>query len=423
MADLDRVGVVGAGTMGAGIAQLALEAGHEVTLQDVDPEAFHRARARVRDGLARRAVRLDLDPDSAEAWVDGRAARLHPCATLDDLAGCSIVVEAAREDLATKRELFRALDALTAPGAILATNTSALSIAAIAEATAHPVRVLGLHFFNPAPVMPLVEVVIAPGTAPDVADRAVALMEAWGKVAIRCTDTPGFIVNRVNRPFTLEPLAALEAGEASAAAIDRAARHAGYPMGPFELLDLIGLDVNLAVSTAIHEAAVAAGDPLAPRFRPSGLQAELVRAGRLGRKSGGGFLDLEPAMTAGTGPDLAPDPAATAVIERTTIAIVDEAYRALGDGVATAADIDLALRLGAGHRSVRSSESTRWAARRSSWNDCGAWPTEAPASPPPQRSWLPVATKRPQDYPAAIDLSRQVDQCSCLEGVATCETG
>ena len=350
MADLDRVGVVGAGTMGAGIAQLALEAGHEVTLQDVDPEAFHRARARVRDGLARRAARLDLDPDSTEAWVDGRAARLHPGAALDDLAGCSIVVEAAREDLATKRELFRALDALAAPGAILATNTSALSIAAIAATRPHiRQRVLGLHFFNPAPVMPLVEVVIAPGTAPDVADRAVALMEAWGKVAIRCTDTPGFIVNRVNRPFTLEPLAALEAGEASAAAIDRAARHDGYPMGPFELLDLIGLDVNLAVSTAIHEAAVAAGDPLAARFRPSGLQAELVRAGRLGRKSGGGFLALEPAMKEGVGPDLAPDPAATAVIERTTIAIVDEAYRALGDGVATAADIDLALRLGAGH--------------------------------------------------------------------------
>jgi 3-hydroxybutyryl-CoA dehydrogenase len=349
VADLDRVGVVGAGTMGAGIAQLALEAGHEVTLQDVDPGAFQRARQRIRDGLARRAARLDLDPDSIEAWADGRLSALRPGVTLDDLAGCDLVVEAAREDLATKRELFRRLDALTAPGAILATNTSALSVAGIAAAAGRPERVLGLHFFNPAPVMPLVEVVVALRTAPDVADRALALMEAWGKVAIRCTDTPGFIVNRVNRPFTLEPLAALEAGEASAAAIDRAARHAGYPMGPFELLDLIGLDVNLAVSTAIHDAAVAAGDPLAPRFRPSSLQAELVRAGRLGRKSGGGFLALEPAMKEGTGPDPAPDHAATAVIERTTIAIVDEAYRALGDGVATAADIDLALRLGAGH--------------------------------------------------------------------------
>ena len=163
-------------------------------------------------------------------------------------AACGVIIEAALEDLPTKRDIFRTLDVAAAPDVILATNTSALSVADIAEQTHDPGRVLGLHFFNPAPVMALVEVVVAPSTRSDVAGRAVALMESWGKTPIRCTDTPGFIVNRVNRPFTLEALRILDAREAGIEAIDAAMRHAGYPMGPFELMDLVGIDVNLAAA-------------------------------------------------------------------------------------------------------------------------------------------------------------------------------
>ena len=350
MADLEPVGVVGAGTMGAGIAQLALEAGHRVALFDVDPDAFARARERVADGLARRAARLALDPDSIDAWVDGRLSRLRPGATLEDLAATSgLIVEAALEDLPAKREIFRGLDAAAPSETILATNTSALSVGEIAAATDHPERVLGLHFFNPAPVMPLVEVVVAPATARATADRAMTLMAAWGKTPIRCTDTPGFIVNRVNRPFTIAALRMAEAGEAGVEAIDGAMRAAGYPMGPFELMDLIGVDVNLAVAQAIWEGL---GRP--ERLRPSPLQVALVEAGRLGRKTGQGFYrydggrpgvvdDASPTRPGGA--TLDPD----AIRDRIETAIGLEARLAADDGVASEADIDRAMRLGAGH--------------------------------------------------------------------------
>jgi 3-hydroxybutyryl-CoA dehydrogenase len=353
------VGVVGAGIMGAGIAQLAIEAGHQVFLNDVDAAAIERGRRRIRSGLQRRASRLDLDTESADAWVEGRLEQLCDAPTLDDVAACDpvLVVEAALEDLDAKRAIFRTLDALT-PTAILATNTSALSVVAIATATDRPGRVLGLHFFNPAPVMPLVEVVVTPGTDPSVADRATAIVTAWGKVPVRCTDTPGFIVNRVNRAFTLEALAILADRGASIEAIDAAVRAAGYPMGPFELMDLVGLDVNLAAARGIFAASTAAGDPAADRFRPSSIQERLVAAGHLGRKTDAGFYAYDgtgrPAepmpefATPGDPPGRVTDPD---IVGRITLAILNEAYRALGDGVATAADIDLAMRLGAAHPS------------------------------------------------------------------------
>ena len=284
---VELIGVVGTGTMGAGIAQLALEAGHEVLIHDVDPAAIERGRGRIRAGLERRARRLDLDPDTAEAWVDGRLSRLRAAATLDVLtdADPSLVIEAVLEDLAAKRAILRALDAATWAESILATNTSALSVEAIARATVQPARVLGLHFFNPAPVMPLVEVVVAPSTDPGVAERATRLMIAWGKVTVRCADTPGFIVNRVNRPFTLEALAMLAAGDGSVGSIDAAVRAAGYPMGPFELMDLVGIDINLAAAMGIFERARSAGDPLAERFRPS-TDPGAPRRGRPARTKG-----------------------------------------------------------------------------------------------------------------------------------------
>jgi len=209
------IGVVGAGTMGAGIAQVALEAGHEVVLYDVDEEALERGVERVRTGLGRRAAKLDLDADSIDEWVEGRLDPLRTALTLDAVASAAdVAIEAAIEDLDLKRTIFGALDREAPSEAILATNTSALSVAEIAAATNRPAHVLGLHFFNPAALMPLVEVVRAPETDADSVTRATALMERWGKTPVVVADAPGFIVNRVNRPFTIEALRILEAGEA-----------------------------------------------------------------------------------------------------------------------------------------------------------------------------------------------------------------
>jgi 3-hydroxybutyryl-CoA dehydrogenase len=340
------VGVVGAGVMGAGIAQAALESGLGVVINDVDRSALERARGRVRDGLARRASRLDLDADSIEAWVEGRIGGLHEVDTAEAVAReADLVIEAAPEDLDLKRAVIRTLDAAAPPHTILATNTSALSVARIAEASAHASRVLGLHFFNPVPLLSLVEVVVAPLTDPRVADRAIEFVSALGKTPVRVTDSPGFIVNRVNRPFTLEALAWLASAETSTESIDEAMRAAGYPLGPFELMDLTGLDVTTMASRAIFAAAVAAGDPRADRFRPSRIQEAMVEEGRLGRKVGHGFYEYSNSDGLG-GITVAPDPV---IAERINLAIINEAYAALGDGVATADDIDRAMRLGARH--------------------------------------------------------------------------
>lgn len=340
------VGVVGAGTMGAGIAQVALEAGHEVVLHDVDDAAVERGLARIRDGLERRAR------SNGGLDVDEHLGRLRSADTLDALGaepGLGLVVEAALEDLGLKQEVFRALDAATTPATILATNTSALSVAEIGRLARQPERVIGLHFFNPAPLMALVEVAATPSTDPAVFERAVTLMAAWGKRPVRCADTPGFIVNRVNRPFTIEALRIVEAGEAGIEAVDAAMRAVGFPMGPFELMDLTGIDVTLAAATHIWERL---GRP--DRLRPSELQRRLVERGERGRKDGRGFYRYDPEgrrleAVADTGVPRADTLAADAIVERMRVALDREAAIAVEEGVATAADIELALRLGAGH--------------------------------------------------------------------------
>ena len=343
------IGIVGAGTMGAGIAQIALEHGHEVVVHDVDEAAIERGRDRIRAGLARRAAKLDLDADSVDAWVDGRLGGLRAAPSLDALAAdVDVVIEAALEDLGLKQEIFRALDgAAGRDDLILATNTSALSVASIASATIRPERVVGLHFFNPAPVMRLVEVVTPAGVAHDIAEHAAQLVTSWGKVPVRCADAPGFIVNRVNRPYTIEALRLLEAGEASVEAIDAALREAGFPMGPFEVIDLAGVDVNLAAATGVWEGL---GRP--ERLRPSPIQGRLVAEGSLGRKTGQGFHLYEAGRRTGvaaafTGQEgsLEPDE----IRERILLGVVNEAYHAVGEGVAAADDVDVALRLGAAH--------------------------------------------------------------------------
>lgn len=343
------VGVVGAGVMGTGIAQVALEAGSEVVLHDVDGDAIERAKERIRDGLARRAARLDLDADSIDEWVDGRLANLRHAHVLDGLATeAGLIVEAALEDLELKRAIFRALDAGAAPDVILATNTSALSVTAIAEATGRPERVLGLHFFNPVPLMALVEVVSGAMTSADVVERATDIVRAWGKTPVRSADQPGFIVNRVNRPFTIEALRMLEEGVASVASIDDAMRQGGYPMGPFELMDLAGLDVNLAAARGVWSGL---GRP--DRLRPSRIQERLVAAGRLGRKTRGGFYRYEDGRRGDVDPEFTDVPArglgAERIRARIEAAIAAEAGLAVADDVAARDDIVTALRLGAGH--------------------------------------------------------------------------
>ncbi len=347
---MSTIGVIGAGVMGVGIAQVALEAGETVILHDVDDTARAAATGRVRDGLARRADRLDPDPGAASARVDAMIRGFATTDRLEDTASATTaVLEAVSEDLDVKRGIFERLDAVAGSDVILATNTSALSVTAIAEATTRQDRVLGLHFFNPVPRMALVEVIPTDRTDPTVTARAETLVTAWGKTPVRSRDTPGFIVNRVNRPFTIEALRMLEAGEATPEAIDDAIRDAGYPMGPFELMDLTGLDVNLAAARAVWDGL---GRP--ERLRPSPIQEQLVAAGRLGRKRGRGFYRYDDGRRSAATDARAEQAVLTplppdAIVARIESAIADEARRAVADGVATADDIALALRLGAGH--------------------------------------------------------------------------
>lgn len=340
---IDSIGVVGAGTMGSGIAQLALAAGLRVWLHDADRAALSRGRERIAAGLGRWVEKGRLAGSERVRLL----ADLRLVESLDGLAlDCGLVIEAIVEELEPKLSVFRSLDRLCPPDVLLATNTSSLSVSRIAQAVSRPGRVIGLHFFNPAPVMPLVEVVATELLAPDILDRAVALVRDLGKTPLVCRDAPGFVVNRVGRPFTREALRMLEAGSAGADEIDAAMEEAGYPTGPFRLIDLIGVDVDMAINEVLHEAFEGS-----LRFAPAEIERHMVAQGLLGRKVGRGFHDYAGASDAPTvrpasAPwDLTPD----AIVERIELALINEAYRAVEEGVAGPDDVDLAMRLGAGH--------------------------------------------------------------------------
>ncbi len=346
MNEIRVVGILGAGTMGAGIAQVVAEAGIEAIVHDPIDGATETALQRIGGFLERR-----IDKGQLSSIDAGNAlARIRPVDSVEALASADLVIEAIPEDLGLKRDAFRRLDLTSAESAILATNTSSLSVASIGAATAHPERVVGMHFFNPVPLMGLVEVIAGPMTAPEVVDTVALFGRRLGKTPVVAADTPGFIVNRVARPYYLEAFRILGEGAAGVEAIDTAMRGIGFRMGPFELIDAIGADVNLAVSISVFEQLF--GDP---RYRPHPLQRALVESGRLGRKVGGGCYEYEGDGSRGTPwSGLArratgPTPALldTAQIEaRILAAIVNEAASAVADGVATPEAIDTAMRLG-----------------------------------------------------------------------------
>lgn len=294
------VAVVGAGAMGAGIAQVAALAGHPVRLLDNRPGAAAKAVDELRATLAKLAAKGKLDPAQAEA----AASRLTAVASLDALADAALVVEAIVENLEAKRALFRDLEARVGEHCLFGTNTSSISVTAIAAGLARPERLAGLHFFNPAPLMALVEIVSGLATAPAVAATLFATAAAWGKTPVHARSTPGFIVNRVARPYYAEALRLVSEGAADTATLDALYREAGgFRMGPFELMDLIGHDVNFAVTSSVWKAYYHD-----PRFTPSLVQEELVNAGYLGRKSGRGFYAYGEGAAAPTPTVAAPAP-------------------------------------------------------------------------------------------------------------------
>jgi 3-hydroxybutyryl-CoA dehydrogenase len=350
---VERVGVVGAGTMGSGIAQIAALGGYETRLHDPIPAALEAGLGRLRAALAKGAERGRWSTAEAEA----AANRVGPSPDLEGLADCDLVIEAAPEDLGLKQRLFGALREACGPGAIIATNTSSLPVTEIAAGTPAPERIVGMHFFNPPPLMKLVEVVATDASSEEALAAAAEVGRRMGRTPILAKDSPGFIANRLARPFSLESLRMLAAGLADAPTIDRVCRlGGGFRMGPFELIDLIGLDVNLSVARSFYEQG---GRP--ERWCPSPIQEELVREGRLGRKSGEGFYryDGEGHRDRGTDPDLgieAPtldhgeleriDRAAPRILPRLIAQIANEAAFALEEEVGSPQDMDTAMRLG-----------------------------------------------------------------------------
>jgi 3-hydroxybutyryl-CoA dehydrogenase len=278
---IKTIGIIGAGTMGGGIAQVAALSGFDVSLHDVTPDVLKRSiehlKAEFRTGTTR--GRLSLT-EATEAL-----ARIHPRRNFSDLGQADFIIEAAVEDLSVKKEIFRKLDAIVRPDVVLATNTSSLSVTAVGSLTRTPESVVGMHFFNPPPLMKLVEVVRGAQTGDAAVSAACDLTLAMKKTPVVCADTPGFIVNRVARSFYGEALRMLGEGTASVETIDRIVRlEGGFRMGPFELMDLIGIDVNYAVTASVFEQFFHE-----PRFRPHPIQRRMVEAGHLGRKTGKGF--------------------------------------------------------------------------------------------------------------------------------------
>ncbi|MCB0358541.1 MAG: 3-hydroxybutyryl-CoA dehydrogenase [Bdellovibrionales bacterium] len=330
------VGVVGAGTMGSGIAQVAAQAGHQVVVFDTREDVVNKLKPGLERVFNRLVEKGKVSKDDAMRTLE----RVQPTASLDDFAPASFVIEAVVEDLAVKQTLFGKLERICGPETILATNTSSLPVTAIQASCARPEHVLGVHFFNPAPLLPLVEIIPGLRTDSALAADVASRISAWGKTTVLARDLPGFIVNRIARPFYGEALRILEEGIADVATIDWAMKElGGFRMGPFELMDLIGNDINVTVSETVFQAFY-----FDPRYRPSLLQRRYVDAGWLGKKTGRGWYDYS---------EGANNPAPTTdqnlgarIVDRIVVMLMNEALDALYLGVASAEDIDLAMTKG-----------------------------------------------------------------------------
>lgn len=332
----EAIGVVGAGTMGQGIAQVASTFNHEVYLYDAYNDQLGKAKHALRKILQRQVEKDRMTQEE----VDGIMNRIHFVEDLTDFDKCSLVIEAVVEDLDTKQDVFQRLEGIVSHDCILATNTSSLSIAAISSALNKPKRFLGIHFFNPAPLMPLVEIVPGISTEEKMTNSARKLIDGWDKTTVLAKDTPGFIVNRVARPFYSEAIRQLEEGVADVPTIDWAMKEiGGFKMGPFELMDFIGNDINYKVTETVFEEFF-----YDPRFKPSFTQKRMVEAGFLGKKSGKGFYEYG---------DDADNPEPTRdkelgqkIVNRILAMLINEAADAVFMNVATVEDVDLAMTKG-----------------------------------------------------------------------------
>ena len=330
-----KIGVIGSGAMGSGIAQVAAQAGHDVVVFDEQTTALERASANLQSTMSKLVEKGKLNQEEAQAII----GRVHFSHSMPTLAGSELVIEAIVENLDVKRAVFQSLERLVSETCILASNTSSLSITAIASACHKPERFIGIHFFNPAPLMPLVEIIPALQTQASAVETSTTIIKSWGKIPVVCKDTPGFIVNRVARPFYSEALRIFDEGLADMATIDQAMRNLGFRMGPFELMDMIGHDVNYTVTESVFTAMY-----FDPRYRPSITQKKLVEAGWLGRKSGRGFYHYAEGAEK---PTASTDEALLVRIgNRVLTMLINEAYDAVYYGVASADDIDLAMTKG-----------------------------------------------------------------------------
>ncbi len=330
------IGIIGAGTMGAGIAQVAAQAGHQVILVDQNQAQLDLAKANLEIILNKLLSKEKITSDQKSSISSAIQYEINNTS----LASCSLVIEAIVENLAIKHSVFSALEEIVSDTCILATNTSSLSIASIGSVLRNPSRIIGIHFFNPAPLMPLVEIIPAVQTSQKVIDNVMTLISAWGKTAVLCKDTPGFIVNRVARPFYGEALRIFEEGIADFATIDWAMTSlGGFKMGPFTLMDYIGNDVNYTVTESVFEAFY-----YDPRFKPSLTQMRYKEAGYFGRKSGKGFYDYSENATsikAKEDIDLGQE-----ILDRILALLINEAVDAVFMQVSSVEGVDLAMTKG-----------------------------------------------------------------------------
>jgi 3-hydroxybutyryl-CoA dehydrogenase len=333
--NLHHIAVIGAGTMGSGIAQVAATAGCSVQLVDAFPEALQRAENSLQKTLAKLVEKGKISQDESARI----AGNIRYESSVSALTNAQLVIEAIVENLEVKRNLFAELESIVSPECILASNTSSLSIASIAASCKKSNRVIGIHFFNPAPLMQLVEVIPAVQTSTEVRDQIAATISSWKKTVALCKDTPGFIVNRVARPFYSEAIRLYEESAADFATIDQAMKAIGFRMGPFELMDFIGNDVNYAVTESVFTSFY-----FDPRYKPSFTQKRLSEAGFFGRKSGRGYYDYSEGAEMPKALDNAE--LQSHISSRVLVMLINEAADALFLNVASAQDIDMAMTKG-----------------------------------------------------------------------------